>query len=100
MGSRLDLQELLEEKLGNNRVYFQPPSSLVYPCIIYEKKDYDVLNADDRKYFMKARYTITLIGKSADNDTVCKKLLDIPYCSFDRRFISDNLYHDVFNLYF
>lgn len=100
MRSRLILQSILEEKLGNNRVYFQPPTYISYPCIIYEKVNYNTDYADDIRYNQKVHYSITLIGKNADNEELVQSILDIPFCSFDRRFVTDNLYHDVFNLYF
>lgn len=99
---RIDLSPVFRGILGNNNVYFQPPAShiLKYPCIIYERNSRDTDHADDLIYKDYNQYTITLIGRDSDNDDYIDKLLEIPYCSYDRRFISDNLYHDVFNLYY
>ena len=100
MKSRLELQELLEGVLGSNKVYYQASSRLFYPCIVYEKSDHFYNYADNLKYKNKVQYTVTLIGKTADNDEIVNKLLALDYCGYDRRFVSDNLYHDVFTLYF
>lgn len=96
---RLDLQSTLEEILGSNKVYYQPPARVDYPCIIYDKSDYALEFANDKRYKTATEYIITVIGKEADNEEICYKLMDLPYCNFDRRFISDNLYHDVFTLF-
>lgn len=98
--SRLLLQETLESILGSNKVYFQAPTKVTYPCIIYELSDRDELYADNLRYKTMKRYTIMLIGKNPDNDETVNKILDLDYCSFDRRYISDNLYHDVFDIYY
>lgn len=100
MGSRLELQTILEGLLGSKNVYFQRPSFLRYPCIIYERNNYDVAHADDLIYKKMVRYTVTLIGSLADNEAKIDSLLELQYCHYDRRFVSDNLYHDVFTLYF
>lgn len=99
--TRLDLQSLLESKLGSRNVYYQaPPNNVMkYPCILYERNDYFNSYADNIKYRSFVHYSITLIGKEADNEQLVKSLLDINYCSYNRQFKSDNLYHDIFDLY-
>ena len=100
---RRELSPIFREILGNNNVYYQSPkpNSLKYPCIIYSLERRENWNADNRMYRDMNHFTVTLIGNNPDNDAVIDKILDkLPYCSHDRRFISDNLYHDVFDLYF
>lgn len=99
--NRLELQTLLETILGSRYVYFQPPESkkLKYPCITYELADIDTRKADDIKYLKFKRYTVTLIHSDPDNALI-DVLDDLEYCEFDRVFISDNLYHYVYTLYF
>lgn len=99
---REELSRILKNILGNNRVYFQSPgpNTLEYPCIIYSFETFQSDAADNIKYRNFKRYSITLIDRKPDNDEIFNKLLDIPYCSHNRRFITENLYHDVFNLYF
>lgn len=101
MGTRLELDTLLRAKLGSDHVYFQPPASIrmVYPCIVYELDRIDGPNADDLLYLKNRRYTIKYISRNPDNDMI-DKLLDIPYCMFDRRYVVENLYHDCFDLYY
>jgi len=99
---RRDLSKIFRDKLGIKHVYFQQPAPnmLSYPCIVYELDKRDTHYADDRVYRDMNRFTVTLIGKETDNDVLYDKMLEIPYCSSDRRFINDGLYHDVFILYY
>lgn len=101
MGSRLKLQTLLEDLLGSRNVYFQPPESVIlkYDAIVYVLADIDVLHADDVKYRMYKCYTVTYIHSDPD-DPKTDEITALPMCLFDRRFISDNLYHDVYTLYY
>lgn len=101
MGSRLELHEILCGILKTKSCYFQPPSSvrMQYPAIVYSRKDVEKRSADDMAYRKLPSYEIVLIDKNPDSEFV-DKLLDLPYCSFDRHYESDNLNHDVFTLYF
>lgn len=101
MPSRLELQTTLEEILGSRNVYFQPPSSvrMQYPAIVYSRKDIEKRPADDSTYRKLPSYEVILIDKNPDSKYV-EKIFDLPYCSFDRHYESDNLNHDVFTLYF
>lgn len=101
MASRLDLQYKLEELLGNKNVYYQPPESLKmrYPAIRYSKDLISSKHADDIKYTNFDRYEIIVIDNDPDN-IVISKILALPRSSFNRHYVSDNLNHDVINLYF
>lgn len=97
MGSRSDLQTLLETLCNN--VYFQPPptTKMVYPCIRYELSNIDTRFADDKPYTHTRRYTLTLISKDPD-EVIKDKIIDLPMCRYDRFYTADNLNHDVFEL--
>lgn len=101
MASRLDLHEILCGVLNSRSCYFQPPSSvrMQYPAIVYSRKDVEKRSADDIAYRKLPCYELILIDKNPDSEFI-EKLLDLPYCSFDRHYESDNLNHDVFTLYF
>ena len=101
MGTRLELQSKLEELLGSRSVYYQPPETIKmeYPAIVYSKKNITSRFANNTTYLQPTSYEITVIDKKPDN-TVIKKLLQMPMCRFDRYFKSDNLNHDVLTLYF
>ena len=101
MGTRLELQSKLVELLGSKHVYYQPPESvkIEYPAIVYSKNNLRITRADDLVYSKRTQYEIIVIDKKPDNPVI-DKLLDIPYCSYDRHYNSDNLNHDVLTLYY
>lgn len=100
MKSRLELHEVLTSIVDH--VYFQPPESvrMVYPCIVYSLSRLDTRYADNKLYKSMKSYEITFITRDPDNDYINQMMDKFEYCRFDRRFINDNLYHDVFTLYF
>lgn len=81
--------------------YFQePPASLMkYPCIIYALDNREHSHADNAPYQKSKRYQVTVIDTEGDN-TIPDVVEDLPYSAFERRFVADGLYHDVFNIYF
>lgn len=101
MGSRTELQTLLETLLGSSNVYFQPPSGflLAYPCITYFRNDIDTKYADNAPYSLTKEYSITVIDADPDSD-IPDKIAALPRSRFDRSFKAGDLNHDVFTLYF
>lgn len=102
MASRLNLQTELEELLGSRNVYFQPPETvkMQYDAIVYELSNKYVRHADNIPYFNMQRYDITIISRNPDNDISDRVMRKMQYASFDRRFVSDNLYHDTLTIYY
>ena len=102
MASRIDLHDELIEVLGNSNVYFQPPESkkLEYPCIVYSLDGVDKMNANDKIYHHERRYTCIAIGKDPDTTIIDDMLRHFMMVRYSRRYQSDNLYHDVFELYY
>ena len=100
MGKRVDLQYELESIVGSRNVYFQPPETIKmkYPAIVYELSSIRSIRADDINYKNTRGYTVTLITDDPDNPFI-DKMLELNYCSFDRRLEFENLYQDVFTLY-
>lgn len=100
MADRLELHSVLQELLGSSNVYYQPPESIKmqYDAIRYSKKTIDSKYANDRKYSIIDCYEIIVISRLPDNPVI-KKLLSLPYCSYDRHYIADNLHHDVLTIY-
>ena len=100
MASRLELQSKLEELLGSKEVYYKSPESIKmsYTAIRYSKKKPEVRHADDIIYSKMNCYELTVIARIPD-DPVIEKLLELPYCTYDRYYTADNLNHDVLTLY-
>lgn len=99
MGSRLELQTLLEEILGSSNVYYQPPESvkMSYPAIVYSLKNMKNNFANNSVYTQYTDYEIIVIDKDPDSEIV-SKISKLPLCMFDRTYVSDNLNHTVFTL--
>lgn len=99
--SRLELQALLEELLGSRNVYYQPPESVKmrYPAIVYERSKIEQRHANDSTYIQSRVYELTVIDDDPESEIVEKVAL-LPMCRYDRQFVSDNLYHDTFTIYF
>lgn len=102
MGTRIQLHEKLLALFGSNRVYFQPPPTIkmTYPAIVYNFAGIYEGPANDKKYITENRYTVTFIHKDPDINYSEEVYAVFPMCSFDRRFVNDNLYHDVYTLYY
>jgi hypothetical protein len=102
MASRLNLHEELCALLLTRNVYFNPPESvkLKYPCIVYSRSGIDKINADNRPYKSTNRYTVTTIDSDPDSKLPDLIIEHFPMCSFDRAFVSENLNHNVFTLYY
>ena len=101
MGTRLELQSLLESILGSRNVYFQPPETvrMSYPCIVYQRNDEVNQFADNRPYVHDKQYILTVIDKNPDS-VIPDKIAELPRSRYDRHFTADNLNHDVFTIYY
>ena len=101
MASRLELHSELKALLGSDNVYYQSPESskMEYPAIRYSKSNINVTHADDSMYLARNRYEIIVIAQLPDHEVI-NKLLKLPYCSYDRPYVADNLNHDVLTLYY
>ena len=102
MASRLKLHERLKEILGTKNVYFQPPASykLNYPCILYKVTNADISYADDLTYRYTRRYQVTLITKDPDSELIDLIPRSLRHCIFANHYVSNNLNHYVYDLYF
>lgn len=101
MRSRLELHEILCNILGSKNVYFQPPETmkLSYPCIVYSRTGMPNRFADNLPYKQDRKYQITVIDKNPDS-TIPDRVCLLPLVRFTNHFTSENLNHDVFELYF
>lgn len=102
MASRLNLQAELEEMLGSEEVYFQPPESvrITYPAIIYKKSAGVGKHADNMTYIFKTRYKITIIDRDPDANWVQQMLDRFKHVYVEAEFVSDNLNHFNFTIYY
>lgn len=101
MGLRTNLHTVLVNMLGSSNVYFQPPENikLKYPCIVYERNSMDTRFADNKPYAHKLRYKIIVIDKDPDTKII-DRIKTLPMCIYDNHYVTDNLNHDVFFIYY
>lgn len=102
MHDRLSLHEKLVEILGSRNVYFQPPASvkLSYPCIVYKRHILDAEYADNSKFMKSQSYQITVIYSDPDSSLPENIFKALDFCSANTpTYVADNLYHDVFIVY-
>lgn len=101
---RLELHNILKNIMPENQktnVYFQPPEELKikYPCIIYSLQRIETRFADDQAYNFNRKYQIMYIDANPDSN-IPLKLLSLKRISMDRTYVSDNLNHYVYSLYY
>lgn len=99
MGTRLELQAVLEALTPN--VYFQPPSNIQisYPCIVYNRYRQQNEFADNLVYNLKRRYQVTVIDTDPDS-LIPDQVGSLPSAYMVRHFTTENLNHDVYYIYF
>ena len=100
MEKRLKLDEILRGVDENVHVYFQPPESIQmdYPAIVYSRSRIRDIHADNIKYLGHDAYQVIVIDWDPDS-AIISKIRQLPYCSWDRHYKSDNLNHDSFTIY-
>lgn len=100
---RLNLQSFLENVLPDPglRTYFQKPGSsgLEYPCAVYNRDRSHVKFADNIKFFLKKRWTVTVMDRNPDSD-IPDLMEALPWCELDRTFVTDGVNHWVFTLFY
>lgn len=98
---REEFHGVLSRLLPNGHVYYQPLETvkISYPAIIYARLPFDVEHADNRVYLWTSKYEVTYISHVPD-DEVIVSLMALPKSVCVRDFVSDNLYHYVFNIYY
>jgi hypothetical protein len=101
MPLRTDLQSILENLLGSDAVYYQPPETvrMSYPCIVYSVDNALTRFADNKPYSYDKAYILTVIDQDPDSP-IPNKIAELPKCRFDRQFVADNLYHVTFKVFF
>lgn len=113
--SRNDLQLILERIMAeayqeriliepnitdfSHNVYFQAPSRMSYPAILYERSSADTTFADNKPYMFKKQYALTVIDPDPDS-CIPDKIAMLPQCIFDRHYVADNLHHTTFMIYY
>lgn len=101
MAGRLELHTKLEELLGSKNVYYDPPNNIMmqYDAIRYSLSTPSIQYADNQKYRNMKCYELIVIARRSDPEVV-DKILELPYTSPSKSYISDNLYHYPITIYY
>jgi hypothetical protein len=96
-----ELQATFEDLLGSRNVYYNPPASvkMKYDAIVFSRSNIGNTFANNLVYRQLHRYQVTVITYDPDAEII-SKISRLPMCTFDRHFVSDDLHHNVFTLYF
>lgn len=99
---RSDFSKLLKDTLPEiKNFYFTPPNGtqMKYPCVVYRRITNRDMKADNKPYVRNRQYMVTFIDNNPDSPYP-DRIEDLPYCSKDREFCQDDLYHHVFTIFF
>lgn len=101
MGSRVDLQRVLETALGSKNVYYNPPATLKmrYDAIRYSLGQIRHRYANDANYSQLKSYDGIIISRQEDPEVI-NKIASLSYTSFGRPYVADNLYHYPFTIFY
>jgi hypothetical protein len=102
MNTRTELNNKFKQILGNGNVYYQPPENvkLKYDCIIYKNTAPYTRRANNNLYILQHSYQVTFITSNPVSTIPDKLLEEFPMIDRINDFVSDNLYHYVYELYF
>jgi hypothetical protein len=98
--SREAFRDLLKTIPGAT-VYGDMPGNVTmsYPAIQYENDDEFVARADNLPYNITDRYQVTVIEKTPERP-IAHLVRQLPMCSFNRKYVADQLHHTVYTIYF
>lgn len=98
--TRLELQNMLEDILGSDRVYYQPPATLrmKYPCIRLENQAMSLQHANNAPYVMHDRYRIIFMSTDPESP-IPKKIAALPGVRAAQPYDADNLHHWPFEIW-
>lgn len=95
--------DILSNVIGDpERVHFQPSESvkLKFPCLIFKFDGYKDFFANDGRHMLREKYSVTHVYQNPEADLQEEILSSFLFASFDRPYIADNLYHDVYTIYY
>lgn len=97
--SSQELQVKFEELLESRNVYYNPPADMhmEYDAIVFKRSRINNTFANNGVYRQLYAYEVTVITRDPDAPIV-EKISRLPRCTFDRTFVTDNLYHNTFTI--
>lgn len=70
-----------------------------YPAIVYNRDFQYAAYADNDLYSRKTRYQVTVIDRDPDS-LIPDKVAALPLTRYVRHFTTENLNHDIYDVYF
>ena len=106
MDRRLNLDEEIRDlqlnNLGYQHTYFEPPEGtrMEYDAIVYKRQGIQVRKANNKTYGIRDEYLLTVISR--DPETPMPEVIQehFMHCVPGRFFVSDNLYHFPFTIFY
>lgn len=95
-----DLQAALRTLAPKAWLRRPPEHQMTYPCFVYRPSRSRLLWADDKAYLRFPCWNVIYITQEANSDIEARMLETFEYCSMDREYESDGLYHYSFTLYY
>lgn len=110
-----DLIRELQDLLGTEQVYFQSSpaagtdyfgesylfTGMHFPCFTVERTTAYQPKANDRNYLFRPGYKVSYINPDEPDPWMLERVMrHFQYCHYNRHYVSDNLHHDVFTIYY
>ena len=98
--SRLDFQQELRT-LAPKAWYLRPPDNRIsYPCFVYKSVSPRMVRADNLGYLRSPGDEVLYISET-ENEAIIDALTErFPFCSPGAPYISDDLFHYPFTIYY
>lgn len=99
---RSEFRAKLREFIGSDNTHFCPPESvkMTYPCAVYNPDRPFVRHANNTPYKFQNAYTVTFISRDPEWIKPEEVLRFFKHSSYEREFISDQLKHWVFRIFY
>lgn len=98
--SRIELQSKLRT-IASYAYYIRPSNnSMHYPCFVYKYHAPSVVRADNIGYARTNCYEVVYISESENEAIVDIMLEEFEHCSPGAPYISDDLHHYPFTIYY
>ena len=99
---RAEFRDKLREFIGSDNTYFCPPETvkMTYPCVVYTPESPFVRRANNSPYKFQNAYSVTFISKDPEWIKPEEVLNAFKFCHWEREFISDQLKHWVFRIFY
>ena len=72
---------------------------MTYPCFLYRISNPKTNRADDKVYMYFTCYNVIYISTEPSDAIIRNMIENFDYCSFDREYQADGLFHYSFTLY-